>query len=126
MRILYVEEHVESCELLALWLSGSGFEVVSANNMSDGLRLARDGPFAVYLLSGRFTDGTGLELCRAIRMFDPSTPIIFYSAFTRDRDMKAAMSAGAQAYLIKPDDLENIEPTIKRLVDASLTKRVSH
>ena len=126
MRILYVEEHVESCELLALWLSGSGFEVVSANNMSDGLRLARDGTFAVYLLSGRFTDGTGLELCRAIRMFDLSTPIIFFSAFTRDCDMKAAMSAGAQAYLIKPDDLENIEPTIKRLVDASQTKRFSH
>lgn len=116
MRILYVEEHTESCELLVLWLSGSGYEVVAANTISDGLRLAKSGSFDAYLLSSWFADGTGPELCQAIRVFDSSTAIIFYSALTRDRDLEEAMSAGAQAYLIKPDDLEKIEPTIKRLI----------
>jgi len=116
MRILYVEEHTESCELLVLWLSSSGYEVVPASTISDGLRLAMGETFAAYLLSSWFNDGTGLELCREIRMFDVSTPIIFYSALTRECDLKAAMSAGAQAYLIKPDDLESIEPTIRRLI----------
>jgi two-component system, OmpR family, alkaline phosphatase synthesis response regulator PhoP len=116
MRILYVEEHTESCELLVLWLSGSGYEVVPANTISDGLRLAKSGSFDAYLLSSWFADGTGPELCQSIRLFDSNTPIIFYSALTRDRDLEAAMSAGAQAYLIKPDDLEKIEPTIKRLI----------
>jgi len=116
MRILYVEGHAESCELLVLWLSGSGYEVVLANTVSDGLRMARDEAFAAYLLSSWFADGTGLELCREIRRFDTNTPIIFYSALTRECDLEAAMSAGAQAYLIKPDDLESIEPTIRRLL----------
>jgi DNA-binding response OmpR family regulator len=117
MRILYVEEHAESCELLTLWLSGSGYEVVSANTMSDGLRMARSGTFVVYLLSGRFIDGTGLDLCRQIRLFDSNTPIIFYSALTRHSDLVNAVNAGAQAYLIKPNDFEQIEPTIRRLVN---------
>jgi len=125
MRVLYVDGHTESCELLVLWLSGSGYEVVPANTVSEGLRMARNGAFDAYLLSSWFVDGTGPDLCRAIRSFDSSTPIIFYSALTRDRDLEAAMSAGAQAYLIKPDDLEKIEPTIKGLIGASHARRTS-
>jgi DNA-binding response OmpR family regulator len=116
MRILYVEEHAESCELLALWLSPLGYEVVSANSVADGLRLAREGNFIVYILSSRFSDGMGLDLCRQIRIFDSNTPIIFYSALTRDSDQAAAANAGAQAYLRLPDDFDQIEPTIRRLV----------
>jgi DNA-binding response OmpR family regulator len=117
MRILYVEEHAESCELLALWLSSSGYEVVSANTLSDGLRLAQSGTFVVYILSGKYIDGTGLDLCRQIRLFDSNTPIIFYSALARDSDLVAAVSAGAQADLIKPNDFEQIELTVRRLVN---------
>jgi len=123
MRILYIEEHSESCELLTLWLSSSGYEVVAVNSISDGLRMAKSEAFDAYVLSSMFTDGTGPELCREIRSFDSGTPIIFYSALTRDRDLEEAMRAGAQAYLIKPDDLERIEPTIKRLIRDGHAKR---
>jgi len=125
MRVLYVEGHTESCELLVIWLSGSGYEVVPASTISEGLSLARSGDFDAYLLSSCFVDGTGPDLCRAIRSFDSRTPIIFYSALTRDRDLEAAMSAGAQAYLIKPDDLDKIEPTIKGLIGASRARPTS-
>jgi len=117
MRILYVEEHAESCELLTIWLSGYGYELVTANTMSDGLGLAKSGAFDAYILSGKFIDGTGLDLCRLIRLFDPTIPIVFYSALARDSDLVAAVSAGAQAYLIKPNDFEQIEPTLKLLVN---------
>jgi DNA-binding response OmpR family regulator len=117
MRILYVEEHAESCELLALWLGGYGYELVSANTLSEGLGLAKSGTFDAYILSGKFIDGTGLDLCLLIRQFDPATPIVFYSALARDSDLVAAVDAGAQAYLIKPNDFEQIAPTIKRLIN---------
>jgi len=123
MRILYVEEHAESCELLALWLSAYGYELVTASTLSDGLGMAKSEAFGVYILSGKFIDGTGLDLCRRIRMFDPATPIVFYSALSRDADLVAAVNAGAQAYLIKPNDFEQIEPTIRRLVNAELAKK---
>jgi DNA-binding response OmpR family regulator len=120
MRILYVEEHAESSELLALWLGGYGYELVSANTLSDGLSLAKSGTFNIYILSGKFIDGTGLDLCRLIRQFDPTTPIVFYSALARDSDLVAAVNAGAQAYLIKPNDFEQIASTIKRLVNTEI------
>jgi DNA-binding response OmpR family regulator len=120
MRILYVEEHAESCELLALWLGSYGYELVSANTLSEGLALAKSGTFNIYILSGKFIDGTGLDLCRLIRQFDPTTPIVFYSALARDSDLTAAIDAGAQAYLIKPNDFEQIASTIKRLVNPEI------
>jgi DNA-binding response OmpR family regulator len=120
MRILYVEEHAESCELLALWLGSYGYELVSANTLSDGLSLAKSGTFNIYILSGKFIDGTGLDLCRLIRQFDPTTSIVFYSALARDSDLVAAVNAGAQAYLIKPNDFEQIASTIKRLVNTEI------
>lgn len=118
MRILYIEEHTESCELLALWLGAYGYELVSANTMSEGLGLAKTETFDAYILSGKYIDGTGLDLCQRIRLFDPTTPIVFYSALARDSDLIAATSAGAQAYLVKPNDFEQIEPTIRRLVNS--------
>ena len=118
MRILYVEEHAESCELLTLWLSAYGYELVIANTLSDGLGLAKSEAFGAFILSSKYIDGTGLDLCRRIRMFDLTTPIVFYSALSRDSDLVAAVSAGAQAYLIKPNDFEQIEPTIRRLVNS--------
>jgi DNA-binding response OmpR family regulator len=120
MHILYVEEHAESCELLALWLGSYGYELVSADTLSEGLSLAKSGTFDAYILSGKFIDGTGLDLCRLIRQFDPTTPIVFYSALARDSDLVAAVNAGAQAYLIKPNDFEQIASTIKRLVDTEI------
>ncbi len=125
MHILYVEGHIDSCEMLVLWLYQAGYEVVAAHSMADALKLAGGGGFAAYLLGSRCTDGEELELCQQLRLLDANIPIIFYSPMARESDRKAAVDAGAQAYLIMPDDLENIAPTIKRLTTRVLPKRAS-
>ncbi|HEU0185694.1 MAG TPA: hypothetical protein VFS27_10305, partial [Blastocatellia bacterium] len=43
------------------------------------------------------------------------TPILFYSAAAYDRDIAEALRAGAQAYLVKPVDLDNLEQMIERM-----------
>ena len=78
MHILYVEEDQDSCELLVLLLGDLGHKVATANTISEGLRLAKSGTFDAYVLGDWFSDGTGLELCRELRLFNPNTPIIFY------------------------------------------------
>jgi hypothetical protein len=47
--------------------------------------------------------GWGLDLCEMIRGFDTATPIIFFSALAYPYDCEAAIAAGAQEYLIKPN-----------------------
>jgi len=107
-RILMVEDQEDAWEIVELKLSE--YKLTFARDFDNGLRLARRGYFDLYILDNWLPDGSGIGLCRAIREFDPYTPILFYSAAAYERDIQEALRAGAQAYLVKPvrpDDLEH-------------------
>jgi DNA-binding response OmpR family regulator len=116
-RILFVEDDEENWEIVALILSE--YVVVCARDFSEGLRLARLGYFDLYLLDNRLPDGTGVELCRAIREFDPHTPVSFYSAAAYASDIKKASHAGAQDYLVKPVNPNELSRVVTRLISAT-------
>ena len=101
-RILYVEDHEDTLELVKIILSKNQFDVTTANTLKEGTRLAREKHFDLYLLDLWLPDGEGLELARVIRSRDPVTPIVFFSADAQERDRIKALEAGAQAYLVKP------------------------
>jgi DNA-binding response OmpR family regulator len=115
-RILCVDDNRDSCELLAKFLGILGYEVVSVGNGADALRIARNEQFDIYVLDNWLPDMTGIELCKQIRAFDFDTPIIFYSAAAMEADRSEGMSAGAQAYINKPGNIEELEKTIPSLL----------
>src|SRR5215467_14952473 len=99
-RILFVEDEEDERELAALTLAE--YTLNCARDSHEGLRLAQQRYFDLYILDNWLPDLSGVELCRIIRKFDPHTPVMFYSACAYPRDLQAAYSAGAQAYLVKP------------------------
>ncbi len=115
-RILYIEDHKDSREMLAEMLGYSGYTVATANTLADGLTMARLEQFDLYILDSRFPDGTGVDLCRRIRLFDPKTPIIFFSSAAYKHDIEAGIAAGAQSYLTKPTGIYLIGGVISRLL----------
>ena len=115
-RILYIENHEDSREMLAVMLERAGYEVVTATNVANGLSLARLERFDLHILDSIFSDGTGVDLCRQICAFDPDTPISFYSSAAYESDIKAGMAAGAQCYLTKPAGIFILEQTIAELL----------
>ena len=114
-RILSVEDDRDIRELLSILLRRAGYEVKSACTLEEGVNLARRESFDLYMLDQMFSDGMGLDLCRQLRGFDSQTPILFFSALASAIDRKRAMEAGAQGYLIKPNDLGIIIDTVTRL-----------
>src|SRR5215467_4687635 len=101
-RVLYIEDHEDTRELVTLVLNQKSYEVVSDSTIKNGVALAGSQHFDLYLLDSWLPDGSGLELCRMIREFDKATPIVFYSAAAYEIDRDQAINCGAQAYLIKP------------------------
>src|SRR5215475_6585709 len=77
-RILFAEDNEEAWEIVELALPEC--KLTFARNFEDGLRLAWQGYFDLYILDNWLPGGSGIDLCRAIREFDPYTPILFYSA----------------------------------------------
>ena len=117
-RILYAEDDIDAGFMLGIMLGFLGIEVVSVRTIAKALHLAQIESFDLYLLSSRFPNGSGLELCRLLREFAPLTPIVFYSGDAFPTDKAKGILAGANAYLIKPDS-DTIAPTIFRLLKQS-------
>ncbi len=114
--VLCVEDDRDCCELLQFILESEDFRVVTCNSSAEGLRLAKQNGFSAIILDNRLAYISGVEICREIRTYDKRTPIIFYTASAYPEDRKAGLAAGANNYLVKPDDFERIAETIKGLV----------
>ena len=112
-RILLVEDNEDARGITAFILNE--YELSYARNFGEGRRLARQQHFDLYIIDNWLPDGSGAELCRLIRRFDPHTPILYYSASAYPRDLQAAFIAGAQAYLIKPISSDELTQVVARL-----------
>ncbi len=99
-RVLLVDDEEDARDLVTLTLIE--YTLICARDFDEGLRLAQQRGFDLYILDSWMPDKSGVELCRAIREFDPHTPILFYSAAAYGRDIEEAIRAGAQDYLVKP------------------------
>jgi DNA-binding response OmpR family regulator len=115
-RILCVEDDELGAELLTYHLSD--YEMIVVTTQSEGLKIARGGEFHLYLIGNSLGDGSGIELCRLIRTFDPTTPIIVLSGDARDMVRGRALGAGAQDFIIKPIDYNYLTRIVTILIKA--------
>ena len=102
-RILVVDDNEDSCVMMAALLSQIGYAAESSRTVADALKAARDKRPALYILDSYFSDGRGADLCRRLRDDDDQAAVIFYSCDFGAADLEAALKAGAQAYVVKPD-----------------------
>jgi DNA-binding response OmpR family regulator len=121
-RILCVEDDEDTREMMNALLGEYGYEPVIATTVPDALEISRSGGLALCILDHWIPEGDGVELCRQIRAFDSSTPILFYSGAGYVADIQSGLAAGAQAYLVKPD-FDHLLPTIGRLIDEADSKQ---
>lgn len=122
-RILYIEDHEDTRELVTLLLAQKSYEVISGSTIESGVALAGAGEFDLYLLDSWLPDGSGLDLCQQIRQFDKTTPILFYSAAAYAADHDLAMKCGAQAYLVKPSQPSELCDLVSELIERSQRTR---
>ena len=116
-RILFIEDHADTRELVGSVLEASGFSVTSDSTVTAALRLAKTEKFDLFLIDNWLPDGLGFELCERIREFDGATPVLFYSAAVFESDKLTAMSAGAQGYLTKPCPYADLLRAVTLLIE---------
>jgi DNA-binding response OmpR family regulator len=114
--VLYVEDDADTRELMALLLETEGYQVVLAANCEQALLLARVMRFDLVIMDNWMPGGSGVELCQKLRAFDARTPVMFYSGAAYERDKREALASGAQAYLTKPTDNDELIETVARVI----------
>lgn len=108
MNILVVEDDMDIGSLLSRGLEAEGFAVTVVEKASDALDQARaDNPCAV-LLDIMLPDGSGSDVCRVLRDEGYTGPILFLSAKDEIRDRAEGLSAGADDYIVKPFEFNEL------------------
>lgn len=115
-RILCTEDHQDTRDLLILSFTMAGYEVSCSDSARKTLERMKKEKFDLCLLDNWLPDTSGEDLCRKIREFDKTTPIVFYSGAGYPADKERARAAGAQGYLVKPIVGDQLVAEIARIM----------
>lgn len=114
--ILCVDYSADNAEIVKFFLNQSGFKVETCETGEAALDLARQTQFALVLTEYRLPDMPGTDLCRELRKLNAQIPLVFFTASVQQWEKEEGLASGAQAYLIKPDDLDKIADTVHSLI----------
>jgi DNA-binding response OmpR family regulator len=109
-----VDDDADTCELLQFIFND--YEFKSAHNLGDAFRLIESRKFDLYIFDNRLPDGSGIELCRKVRSRGFETPIIFVSGAAEDENVQEAIRNGADKYLTKPCEPDQLKKVVKELI----------
>lgn len=126
--ILVVDEDSESRATVSRLIAGAGFSPIEATGGKEALVAAREEQPALVLLEVSLSDVGGYEVCRELRdEFGNGLPIVFVSGARKGSDDRAAgILIGADDYIVKPFDPQELLARIRRLLERSGEKRTKN
>jgi putative two-component system response regulator len=118
--ILICDDEPTLRELMRVSL-GDGYSFAEAGDVSEAIELANEVRPDLVLLDVMMPGGTGLTVLEHLRSVPAlkETPVVVISAFTADKDHLAAFDAGANGFLKKPFDPDELESLVEELLAAS-------
>ncbi|MEO6318463.1 MAG: response regulator [Acidimicrobiales bacterium] len=123
LRLLVVDDDIVVAMLLAM--SRPNITVIEATRMGEGLNLARQRCPDGVVVDRTLPDGDGLDLVRRLRA-EPDTaavPIVLVTAGHDPRDRSDMLRAGADEYLAKPFDPDDLEQLLRSLLNVPASER---
>jgi len=113
VRVLLVEDDRVLAQSLKSYLEAEGFEVVLACSFFQAAEELERKRFDVYIFDVNLGDGDGIELLEDLRALKDDTPTIIISALTDVPTIARGLGAGAEDYIKKPFDPEELVVRIK-------------
>lgn len=113
MHILIVEDEIGIVQFLQQGLQEEGYQITAANDGLKGFELTQSQQFDLILLDWMLPKISGIDLCKAIRIKNHTTPIIFLTAKDTVKETIEGLKAGANDYIKKPFSFEELVERIK-------------
>lgn len=118
-RILIVDDDKGATDLIEQIMRSRGYETTSVNESNQAMDVARSTQPNLIILDLMMPEPTGFQLCRMLRA-DPSfigTPIVIVTALDDSDSRLVAFGAGADDYVTKPIQIEELTEIIRVLLD---------
>ena len=124
-RVLCVDDDEDSRVMLVTLLGYGLIKATAVGTADQALSLIQSERFDLCLTDARLPRLDGFELCRRIRTFDQSTPIVFFSGAAYAADKRKGIEAGANGYVIKPD-IQDLLRCVKQFVSFAESPIAEH
>jgi two-component system KDP operon response regulator KdpE len=111
-KILVIDDEDTTVQLISILLERRGFEVIKAYSAEDGMRKAYRHQPDLVLLDIMMPDMDGWEVCKRLRDMS-DVPIVFLTARGEVRDVVRGLEMGADDYIIKPYDNEELVARVR-------------
>ena len=110
LRILLVDDHIDTCNVMAKLLAARGHKITVAHDMKSALERIEGGGFDVLISDVGLPDGRGTEL---ISKSKNRLVGIAMSGFGTDADARRSLEAGFSQHLIKPVTMEKLDAALQ-------------
>lgn len=114
---MLVEDEENLQEALKLNLELEGYEVTCVNNGAIALKKVEEEYYDLILLDIMLPEVDGFDVCERIRLKNIDTPVLMLSARSGSADRVAGLRKGADDYLTKPFNLEELLLRVEKLID---------
>jgi PleD family two-component response regulator len=120
-RILVVEDDFDISNMLRIYFSAQGYEVQVAPRGGDALSMTRKQLPNLIMLDIMLPDMNGYDVCRELRTTTRTSqiPIIFLTQKDERSDKIKGLELGADDYIIKPFDIEELRLRVKKIIEIS-------
>ncbi len=116
MRILLVEDEENIRDVVKLNLELEGYEVVGTGNGRDAIKYFHEQHFDLLLLDVMLPEVNGFQICEQVRLTNMEVPVIFLTAKDAAQDRITGLKKGADDYLTKPFNLEELLLRVQNLL----------
>jgi len=115
-RLLIVDDDKQIRELLTFDIAQSGYITDSASDGEEGLKKALENNYDLILLDVMMPKMDGFTVCKNIRIQNPTVPILMLTAKGSIEDKTQGFDCGADDYLIKPFEIQEVLLRIRALL----------
>lgn len=119
LKILIVDDDASIRDMLSIVLKKEGFTIDTAENGRTFLGKIKKNPYDLVISDIKMPDINGIELLKKIKQVNPQIPVIMITAYASTNDAVLAMKYGAEDYIIKPFNIEEL----KILINKSIRQR---
>jgi two-component system nitrate/nitrite response regulator NarL len=114
MRVLLIDDHALVRKGIEELLQSRGVQVVAAvGSGEEGVRRARELPADLILLDVKMPGMNGIDTLKQLRASGVKAPVVMLTMSREDADLSAALRAGAQGYLLKDIEPEELVPALE-------------
>lgn len=124
-RLLIADDEEEIRDLLEFDLSQCGYEIVTASDGAEALKLALNKHFDLVMLDVMMPKMNGFDVCKSIKAQKPEIPVFLLTAKGTINDKTSGFNAGSDDYIVKPFDIREVILRVRALLNRNTPRSAS-